>query len=217
MVRVHRLERLGNLLSQYCFARVLASRFSYTLDSCPIAGFSGSRKQIDGEDVLGPEVMWTGHWPADAYSGRKLGQAELLQPPGAKVMLSGFFQRFEYIADIREEVREDWLRMDDPLPVRPSGDFAICLRLGGGDDRAGEMEDGKGEVQREDGALHEAEVRRLARMVPHERLYIVTDEPGHPMIESLKDLHPIIQTEGGTAGMGVRVHGATELRGHGRS
>ena len=142
--------------------------------------------------------MWTGHWPADAYSGRKLGQAELLQPPGAKVMLSGFFQRFEYIADIREEVREDWLRMDDPLPVRPSGDFAICLRLGGGDDRAGEMEDGKGEVQREDGALHEAEVRRLARMVPHERLYIVTDEPGHPMIESLKDLHPIIQSEGGT-------------------
>ena len=118
MMFLHRLERVGTLLSQYYFARVLAGRFRYRLDDCPIAGFPGSFKRIGGKEVLGPEVMWSGHWPREAYSSRKLERAELFQAPGARVTLCRFFQRFEYIADIRDEVREDWLNLDDPLPVR---------------------------------------------------------------------------------------------------
>ena len=148
------------------------------------------------KQALGPEVMWTGHWPREAYSSRKLERAELFQAPGARVTLCGFFQRFEYIADIRDEVREDWLRMDDPLPVRPSGDFLVSIRLTDYMQDAQHLDNPEASPWASS-VLRIEEIRRLARTVPHERLYIVTDEPGHPMIESLKDLHPIIQAEGG--------------------
>ena len=197
MVCLHRLGRLGNVLSQYCFARVLAGRFCYTLEACPIAGFSGSSKRIYGEESFCPEVMWTGHWPREAYSGRKLERLELFQAPGVRVTLRGLFQRFEYISDIRDEVRKEWMRMNDPLSKRPSGDFAICLHVADGDREVDKSAAGKEGGNTADGVLNEAEIRRLAKTVPHERIYIVTDEPGHPMIESLKDLHPIIQAEGG--------------------
>ena len=98
MIRVHRLERLGNLLSQHCFARVLASRFSYTLAAPLIAGFSGTGAPVKGEEILGPEIIWEGQWPREAYSGRRLERAELFQPPGARITVRGWFQRFFFPA-----------------------------------------------------------------------------------------------------------------------
>ena len=195
MIHLHRLERLGNLMSQYCFARVLTGRFGYALDACPIAGFTASRRRIDGEEVLGLEVRWTRQWPREVYSSRKLERAELFQAPGARVTLQGFFQRFEYIAEIREEVREDWLKLDDPAPVRASGDFLVCLRMKD-DVRDTKNLEGSEASPWTDSVLRVEEIRRLVKTVPHERLYLVTDEPGHPTIESLKDLHPVVQAEG---------------------
>jgi hypothetical protein len=45
--------------------------------------------------------------------------------------------------------------------------------------------------------LREAEIRHLAKIVRHERLYFVTDEPRHPLWERLKDLHGEVFAEGG--------------------
>ena len=197
MIRLYYRERLGNYFSQYCFGRLLAHRFKYALAACPIAGFHTSFSQIEGEELLGPEVMWAGHWPREVYSGRGLERAELWKPPGAKLILSGYFQRFEYISDIRDEVRGDWLRVNDPLPVRPSGDFVICLRLGDG--KVVRMADGKEEGTKGDSALNEAEIRRLVRTVRHERLYLLTDAPGHPLVAAVRDLGAEVVSLGGMA------------------
>lgn len=142
--------------------------------------------------MYGPEVRWQGQWPFDAYSGRPLAREELFQAPGQRLTLAGWFQRFELIAGAREEIRRDWLRVDGALPVRPSGNFAICLRVGERGTMAdGGMEDGKvgkDGVEKVDGVLTEAEIRRLVRTVGHERLYLVTDAPGHPLVAAVGDL-----------------------------
>lgn len=199
MILLRRRARLGNWLFQYTFARLLAQRFGYRLLALPMHGFPRAFAGVRGDVVYGPEVCWQGNWPFDAYSGRRLVREEFFQAPGQRVTLDGLFQRWELFAEAREEIRGDWLRVDGALPVRASGDFAICLRLGerGGkgmvngqmaDGKGGKVEDGKDGVKREDGVLTEAEIRRLVRTVGHERLYVVTDAPGHPLVAAVGDL-----------------------------
>ena len=197
MILLRRRDRLGNWLFQYCFARVLAQRFGCRLEAMPLPSLSGTAKELAGEEVFGPVAEWEGQWPFDAHTGRRLAREELFQPPGQRLTLNGRFQRFELIAAAREEIRRDWLRVDGVLPVRASGDFAICLRLGdagrvddGGMEKGkgGGIGDGKDGVKWSDRVLSEEEIRRLVRTVVHERLYFVTDRPEHPLFTRLRDL-----------------------------
>ena len=197
MIHLHRHGRVSSRLSQYCFARVLASRFSYALDAGPAVGFSGSRKRVDGEQVIGPEVMWTGHWPMEAYSNRKLDSAELFQAPGAKVTLSGFFQRFEFIAGVRDEAREDWLKLDDPLPVRGDGDFLVCLRREENPQEARALGDPVTQPPVDYLTLQVEEIRGLVKTVRPREFHVVTEQAQHPAIGLLRDLHPIVHVERG--------------------
>ena len=189
MILLPRRARLGNWLFQYCFARLLAQRFGYCLASLPMPGFPGTLAELHGEEVYAPESRWAGHWPFDGYSWRRLAREEFFQAPGQRLTLAGLFQRFELIAGAREEIRGDWLRVEGALPVRESGDFAICLWLAAGGGMAdGRMVDRKEGVKWSDGVLTEEEIRRLVRTVAHERLYLVTDVPGHPLVAAVRDL-----------------------------
>ena len=102
--------------------------------------------------------------------------------------LHGWFQRFELISERAEDIREDWLRLDAPLPERAAGEFLICLRLSDYVVDRGE----KVKEERLDTFAHstltEEEVRRLVRTVKHSRLHFVTDEPGHAIFERMRDL-----------------------------
>jgi hypothetical protein len=194
VITLIRRDRLGNVLSQYSFARVLAERFGYRLTTVPVPNFSGTLSQVCGEEILSPLARWQGQWPFDSLISRPVQSAELLVAGGAHLILTGWFQRFELIADARQAIREDWLRLDNPWPIRPSGDFAICLRLGdyargGIADQADEKTDTLAHS-----VLREDEVRRLVKVVPHKRLYIVTDQPDHPMIEALRDIRAEIRS-----------------------
>ena len=211
MVFLRRRRLLGEWLFQYCFARVLARRFGYRLAALPVAGFPGTLAEMPGEEVYGPVGCWQGQWPFEAWSGRRLERAELGQAPGQRLTLDGGFQRFEFIAEAREEIRGDWLRMDGAEAMRPSGDFAIALEAGGSMDdgkaerkpRAmgaggkGKRDDGK----EADGLLTEEGIRRLVGTVGHERLYFVTDRPGHPLLGRLRDLRGEVIEADGLAGL----------------
>jgi hypothetical protein len=111
---------MGNWLFQYSFARVLARRCGYRLETMPMPDFPGTQAEVAGEEVYGPEARWQGNWPFDAYSGRRLDAGEWRQAPGQRLTFDGLFQRFELIAEAREEVRRDWLRVDGALPERES-------------------------------------------------------------------------------------------------
>jgi hypothetical protein len=187
MIVLHRRNRIGNMLSQYSFARVLARRFGCRLLAAPVAGFGRTWVRIDGEEVFGPAVRWRGQWPFDGLVGRRVERQELFTAPCARLTLEGWFQRFEFIADCREVVREDWLRLDDPHPPRPAGDLAICLRLGDDPCRTSVKDDPQAEPP-ENRHPREDEVRLLVKRVAHERLFLVTDQPRHALIAGLRDL-----------------------------
>jgi hypothetical protein len=188
VILLRRRDRLGNCLFGYTFARVLAQRFGYGLAASPLPGFSGTFAEVPGEEVYGPVARWEGQWPFDGHSGRRLVRAEFFQAPGQRVTLAGWFQRFEFIAEAREEIRRDWLRLDRALLPRPSGDFAICLRLGDYTQNSATPEENSQADSFANSVLREDEVRRLVRSVPHTRLFIVTAQPDHPLVAALGDL-----------------------------
>lgn len=189
MIQLFRRDRLGNVLFQYCFARVLAERWGYRLAASPLSDFSGTFSHLGGEEVFGPVARWQGQWPFDAYVSRPIQRKELKIAPGSRLTLNGWFQRFEFIADVREAIREDWLRLDAPHAPRSAGDFAICLRLGDYTHGSAAVEDDPLEDSFANSVLRGDEVRRLVKRVSHTRLFIVTDQPRHPLIAALSDLH----------------------------
>lgn len=195
MVRVHRLGQLGDWLWQYAFARALAERFAYELAALPLLQFPSTRDRVRGTEILGPAALWEAHWPRDAYSGRSLERAELVTPPAARVTLRGGFQRFDLISSVRDKVREHWFRLDSPPKPRSSGDFLICLPLAGcrgvGVRRAAYQLD----------RAAEQEVRRLAKNVPHRRLFFLTDRPRHPIFAALRDLRGEVQLKDETTSL----------------
>ena len=119
-----------------------------------------------GRKLLGPRVRWTGQWPREAQSGRAVVAGELATGPEAWLTLSGEFQRFEFIADVREEVRGDWLKLDDGM--RDAG-LLIGVR--------------EGEV-----VMTELEIRRLAGMAKRGKLHFLTDLKKDPLRAKLRDL-----------------------------
>ena len=102
MISLRCRDNIGNCLFEYCFARILAERFGYRLEAVPLGGFPGTRTPVAGEEVLGPVVVWDGQWPFEAYAGRPIAEAELLQSPGARLVLNGWFQRWEFFRDHAE-------------------------------------------------------------------------------------------------------------------
>ena len=89
-------------------------------------------------------------------------------PPEACVVLAGEFQRFDLIAEVRDRVRGDWLRLEAPLAVREPGDLVLGVREG-------------------DEAMSVAEIRALAAKAPG-RLHFVTDREMDPLRVALADL-----------------------------
>lgn len=104
MILLRRRNRLGSWLFQYCFARLLARRFGCRLAALPMAGFPGTFAAVPGEEIYGPVGSWSGQWPFEAWTGRRLERAELGQAPGQRLTLDGWFQRFEFIAEAGEEI-----------------------------------------------------------------------------------------------------------------
>lgn len=80
---------------------------------------------------LGERRAIIGQWPFDPHSGRKVDESELSLPAGVSMYLCGASQRFDRIADYQREIREAWLKLNPPLPVREAGDFLICIGCGG--------------------------------------------------------------------------------------
>ncbi len=170
MIVLHRRDRLGNCLFQYCFARVLAERFGYGLQATPFPGFPGTFAVVEGEEIFGPVVVWMGQWPIEAYAGRAVHEQELFTSPGARLTLNGWFQRYELIAEAHDQIRADWLKLEHPVSPRASSDLVICMRLG---DYVQGVESGETASAADtfsNSTLREEEVRRLARVVSHRRL-----------------------------------------------
>ena len=168
MVEVLYDGNLGNHLFQYCFGRILAERLGYRLAARPIPGFPGTAAHVPGADHADKEAL--------VLRGQK-PDLSALEAPGVarRVVCSGYFQRYEYYRPHAERIKP-WLavRDENPEQVGP-GDIVLSIRRG------------RDYIPRF--GLPLSYYEDALRAVPHERVYITTNEPDDPFVRYLARRH----------------------------
>lgn len=112
MVKINYLGRLGNNLFQYALGRIIAEKRGYKLIAESIPGFDSTKDMIDGEEHECEELRLTGHL-IDFHT-------VLSEPNPNKIVLDGFFQRYEYYQPYLSSLRT-WFKFD------PTGQFKINM------------------------------------------------------------------------------------------
>ena len=173
MIEVRYRSRFGNRLFQYCLGRILAEELGFALDAAPIEGFPGTTEAVAGQAHAGPVVVLTGH---------ALDLSAILRDrTPRRIVLDGFFQRYEYYRPYRERIRREWLRIDAPLPADSrAGDLAVHVRLGD-------------YVTSHRSLLPFAHYESILRRARHDRLVICTDDPEDPFLDRFAPYHPVIR------------------------
>ena len=180
--------------SQRAFGRALSIRLQGMV-SCDIWNF-----RLE----LRSQIVWLGQWPFESHSGRKIERDEFSLVSGAPISLRGPFQRFALISEFQEDIREDWLRLEDTAPVRAEGEFLCCIGCGGHmADKGAKIDADDFVAKREDAALRaasrltEGEIRRVVGKVEHTELHWLVDDPEDPMLGRIRDLGGVVHCSGG--------------------
>ncbi|MES2569247.1 MAG: hypothetical protein V4710_04230 [Verrucomicrobiota bacterium] len=194
MIKTRYRVSFAEAMFQYALARILARRFNYHLEAPPLPLFPATFEQTPGDEVYGPALQWFGHWPVDSQGWRKVQRAELFYAPAARLTLCGAFQRAELYLEEEDLIRESWFSPVGKRPVRAASDFVISLLSAEvfGEPSSDTTLTGESIAvipRKSDSVLTDGEIRRLARTVPHQRLYIVLENPADPRMDRLKDLH----------------------------
>ncbi len=123
MIEVKYRGRLGNNLFQYCFGRILAEELGYALKADPIPGFPNTQTEVKGHDY-------------SSYSTKILSEHHvnlgtiLRDNTKRKIVLNGFFQRYEYYKSYKDKIRSDWLKSSVKLKKNlGEDDILIHIRL----------------------------------------------------------------------------------------
>ena len=159
---------LGNYLFQYCFGRILAGKLGYRLTARPIPGFPRTGEEVPGADFSDREPL--------VLRGQKPDLSPLGLPGVARrVVCSGYFQRYEYYRPHAGRIRE-WLAVRDHVPeaVAP-GDIVLSIR--------------RGRDYIPHWGLPLSYYEGALSVVPHERVYICTNEPRDPFVRHLARRH----------------------------
>ena len=156
---------LGNNLFQYCFGRILAERLGYKLVAAPLAGFPRTFEAVDGCDYSGCDVL--------TLRGQR-PDLTFVEEPGLRrhVLLTGYFQRYEYYAPRASDVKA-WMAVDDPHDLRiGSDDVVLTIRRG------------RDYIPRFGLPLSYYET--ALNSIRHDRVFICTNEPDDPFIRYLQ-------------------------------
>lgn len=108
MIDVRYKARLGNNLFQYCFGRILAEALGFELHASPIDGLPNTSEAVAGSRHDEPEVVLTGQ--------RVDLDAIVRDRRPRKIVLDGWFQRYEYYRPHRDRIRR-WLKFGSEVTV----------------------------------------------------------------------------------------------------
>lgn len=103
---------------QYAVARVIAEKHNLKLNCYSIPGFPNTEKVVDGNEYDSPVVNIEGHL------------FDINSLANSRVEMAGYVQRYEYIREYKEKVKE-WFQLDveSPIKVLPT-DFVVSIRRG---------------------------------------------------------------------------------------
>lgn len=191
MVEVRYRGSPGDNLFQYCFGRLVAERWGYELSVLPMPRFPATAERVAGQRYLSPFQSWSGMAVEERQLGMLLRGRALETPPRSRLVLYGWFQRWEYYRGHDETIRR-WLRTDLPEKPADGDDFAICLRTR------------RPEAWREPG-IHAgyapswarpvpsaADIQKLVDRVSFKRLVVLSDDPHSEAVMALKKLNPTV-------------------------
>ena len=120
MVKVEYIGRLGNNLFQYCFGRILATKLDCGLQADLIPGFPGT---IPIRRIALPMLQH------EIIEGHQVDLESLLDTrKRRKIILRGFFQRYEYYQAYKNEITS-WLSTDQRFEF-DERDLTISIRAG---------------------------------------------------------------------------------------
>jgi len=120
LIEVRYKARLGNNLFQYCLGRILAEELGFALLAEPIPGFPNTAQPVNGVRVEGPEKRLT---------GQRIDLAGILADRRPRrIVLDGWFQRYEYYRPYRAKICE-WLAFDPSIRTSdPDSDVVVHVR-----------------------------------------------------------------------------------------
>jgi hypothetical protein len=167
---------LGNRLFQYSLGRIIAETLGFRLSAAPIAGFPGTRQVVAGKDFSDAPVQQLG--------GQKIELPGVLRDTTPRrIVLHGYFQRYEYYQPFKDSIRKSWLVPEfRPASLRPTGEIALNIR--------------RGDYIQMGWATPFKFFRDVLESVRHERVCIVTDEPADPFFKRFRPYAPVLFHEG---------------------
>jgi hypothetical protein len=107
VVEVKYSGRFGNNLFQYVLGRIIAEELGYYMSSYQgqeKENFTYSQREIKGYKIDNPVKTYKGH-KIDLYD-------ILTNKDPRKIVLDGYFQRYEYFAGYRKKI-QNWLELAD--------------------------------------------------------------------------------------------------------
>jgi len=199
MVEVRYRGSFAENLFQYCFGRLLAERWGHELCALPLPHFPGTAEPVPGRRFLSPFQAWGGMAAEERQLGTLMRGEKLEQPVQGRLVLFGWFQRWEFYRGHGEKLRR-WLTTAEPEQPADEDDFALCVRKYRPDSW---QEPGvhSGYAPRWARPVPATEdIARLLDRVPHRKLTILTDSPDCAAVEALRDRNPqILQADSFTA------------------
>ncbi len=191
MVEVRYRGSFGDNLFQYCFGRLLAERWGHELLALPLPRFPATAEKISGRRFLSPFVSWGGMAAEERQLGTLLRGDHFTQPVRARLVLFGWFHRWEYYRDHMEDIRR-WLTTAPPDKPAEPDDFALCIRT-------------RRPAAWEEPGIHSgrapawkrtvpdaAAIEKLLDRVSHRRLVILTDAPDCDEVTALRPRRPLV-------------------------
>jgi hypothetical protein len=185
MVEVRYRGTFGDNLFQYCFGRILAEQWGHELHALPLPWFPATAEKVGGRKFLAPFISWGGMAAEERQLGTLLRGEQMAPPVHARLVLFGWFHRWEYYRSRADDIRR-WLAADPPPQPAEPEDFAVCIRAS------------RPETWEEPG-IHSGrapvwkltipgtgDLNRLLDRVPHRRLTVLTDAPDCPEVRALR-------------------------------
>lgn len=179
MVEVKYTGRLGNNLFQYCFGRILALRLGYKLKADPIQGFSNTKKEVGGFDYSPyPEQVLLSSQPKIKRNRIDI-DAICKDRSNRKIVVDGYFQRYEHYKPYKDLIRNDWLwiKVQSSENINKD-DIVVHIR--------------RGDYILRKQALPFSYYEQALQAAKFDRLFICADFPDDPFLKLFNKYKPII-------------------------
>jgi hypothetical protein len=165
----------GDWLFQYCFGRILAERWGVELRTPAIPDFPAAAG-VAGQRYMAPFRCWSGLAVEDRQTSTLVRGAALEQPVAGRLMLYGWFHRWEWYRAHAAEIPK-WLACAPPVHPAEPDDFAVVVRFNA-PEAWRERTVYSGQPPAWNRAVPSVEaIQRLVERVQPARLVILTDAP----------------------------------------